>query len=140
MRDETTIVRERQKLIRREMDRRKIPLKAVQLDGGWKTVSTVASYFPQEGGEEPATMSAAALFRLLDTKALPADLLSLLLPDGYAIIQTPEGIDHDDCEQACLDFLATKGAAHHPESPAGREIAPCEDATLRGKVVRLRAA
>lgn len=138
MRDENMIVRERQQAIRREMDRRGISLKQVQFDGGWETVSTVASYFPQEGGKDPATMSVAALFRLLTTKALPAELLSLLLPDDFAIVQIPSAIDHDDVERACRDFLATKGEAHHPDSPAGRDIADCEGRTLDCKVIQLR--
>lgn len=141
MRDVNDIVRDRQRAIRREMDRRGILLKQVQLDGGWDTVSTVASYFPQpEGNAQPATMSVAAMFKLLDTNALPVDLLSLLLPVGFQIVRAPETLDHDEFEGMCRDYLATKGKAHHPESPAGREISDCERDKLNGKVVQLAAA
>lgn len=134
MRDETTIVRERQQLIRREMDRRGISIKAVQYDGGWETASTVASYFPNpEGGKEPQTMSVAALHRLIRRKALPLDLLSTLLPDGFVIVQAPEAINHDEIAEAMHDFLQAKERAHHPESEAGREIGPNEDNVLRVK-------
>lgn len=141
MRDENSIVRERQQLIRREMDRRSITIKQVQLDGEWKDPSTVLSYFPNpEGKREPATMSVAALYRLISTKALPIDLLSLLLPPGHLIVQAPEAIDHDEIAGVLHDYLQTKERAHHPESPAGREIAPCEDNVLRGKFARVRSA
>lgn len=140
MRDENTIVRERQMLIRREMDRNGISIKAVQLDGGWKTPSTVLSYFPNpEGTEEPATMSVAALYRLLRTKALPAQLLSLLLPDGYQIVEVPEDVDHDEFAECVHGYLAQKAKAHRPDSEAGPAIGPTEHKALCGKVVELRS-
>lgn len=135
MHDENVIVRERQRLIRREMDRRGIMVKQVQLDGGWDTPSTVQSYFPAD--KEPATMSVAALYRLIRTRALPVDLLSFLLPDGHLIVKAPEGINHDEIAECFHDYLTTKERAHHPESEAGREIGPNEDAALTAKVVRL---
>lgn len=141
--DENTIVRERQLLIRREMDRRHISIKAVQYDGGWKTPSTVMSYFPNpEGSHEPQTMSVASLYRLLKTKALPSDLLSLLLPDGFVIVRAPEQMNHDEIAEAMHDFLQAKERAHHPDSEAGREIGPNESETLRGKftVIQGKAA
>lgn len=141
MRDENTIVRERQLAIRREMDRRDISIKAVQYDGGWKNPSTVLSYFPNpDGAAEPATLSAATLYRLLRTKALPIDLMSMLLPDGFRIVHVPEEVDHDEIADVVRDYLATKDHAHHPDSPAGRDIAPCEDNVLCGKFAQVRAA
>lgn len=138
MRDATDIVRDRQRAIRREMDRRGILLKQVQLDGGWDTVSTVSSYFPQpESNAQPATMSIAALYKLLDTEALPSDLLSLLLPPGFQIVRAPEEIDHDTVEELARSYLAEKGKAHHPDSEAGREIGPGEEDRLDGKALRL---
>lgn len=138
MRDENAIVRERQLLIRREMDRRGISIKAVQYDGGWENSSTVLSYFPcPEGAKEPQTMSVASLYRLLVRKALPADLLSLLLPDGFVIVRAPEAINHDEIAEAMHDFLQAKERAHHPESEEGREIGPGEDNVLRGKFVNV---
>lgn len=139
MSDENTIVRERQRAIRREMDRRGISIKAVQFDGGWKAPSTVLSYFPASDTQEPATMSVAALFRLINTNALPTDLLSLLLPAGHVIVKVPEGVDHDDVEGACRDYLQAKGASHQEKSECGREIGPGERDLLDSKVAYLRA-
>lgn len=140
MSDYDRIVRERQKLVRREMDRRGISIKAVQLDGDWSTPSTVLSYFPADRDAQPATMSVASLYRLLDTGALPAELLSLILPPTYALIRVPEGIDHDQMAEAMQDWLAAKHAAHHPASEAGREIGPGESDTLNRKLTVVRAA
>ena len=140
MSDETKIVRDRQKLIRREMDRRGIAIKAVQLDGGWETTSTVQSYFPADSEKEPAVMSVASLYRLIDRGALPVDLLSLLLPDGFQIVRADEGIDHDRLAEMAADYIAAKNAAHHPDSEAGRDIGPNENKKLTAKVVALRAA
>lgn len=138
MRDENMIVRDRQCAIRREMDRRGIALKQVQYDGGWDTVSTVASYFPSaESTQQPATMSAAALHRLIRTQALPLDLLSLMLPEGFQIVRAPEEINHDEFEAMARDYLAAKGKAHREDSEAGPAIGPNERAALTGKVVQL---
>lgn len=138
LRDADNIVRERQKAIRREIDRRGIHMKAVALDGGWENTSTVLSYFPADRDAQPAVMSVAALYRLLG--ALPTDLLSLLLPDGHAIVRVPEGIDHDELASGFQDYLQTKHAAHHPESEAGREIGPNEDKLLRSKLTVIRGS
>lgn len=132
MYDADKIVRERQRLIRREIERRGIPIKAIQLDGGWDHPSTVVSYFPADKDKEPAIMSLAALHRLF--AALPLDMLSLLLPDGYAVVRVPEGVDHDETASQFHDYLAAKQAAHRPDSEAGRELGPNEDARLRAKL------
>lgn len=139
MADYDKIVRERQQHVRRQMDERRITVKQVQCDGGWDSASTVLSYFPADRDKVPASMSVPALFRLLETEALPADLLSHLLPESHAIIRVPSGVDLDDLEQVFRDFLATKGRAHHPESPGGREITDSERAELEGKVAILGA-
>lgn len=139
MHDENMIVRDRQRLIRRQMDARGILVKQVQLDGGWETPSTVQSYFPADPSKEPATMSVASLYRLIEKKALPVDLLSLLLPPGHLIVRAPEGVDYDEISAFCRDFVDTKERAHHPESECGRDLGPGEKAELSGKVVRLRS-
>ncbi|WP_103729010.1 hypothetical protein [Novosphingobium sp. HII-3] len=136
MRDSTTIVRERQSAIRRELDRRGILLKTVAMDAGM-SLSTVQSYFPSAGSREPAIIPASALFCLFD--AIPDDLLSILLPSGRMIVRVPEELDHDELEAACREYLAAKGRAHHPESPGKREIADCENHELTKKAVRLVA-
>lgn len=135
MADENTIVRERQKAIRREIDRREIAIKAVQFDGGWECPSTVLSWFPADEHKQPQIMSVAGLFRLISRKALPIDLLSMMLPDGFRIVRVPEEVDHDEIASTIHEYLQTKERAHHPASPEGREISTGEDAELRGQVV-----
>lgn len=135
--DTTKIMRDRQRVIRREMDRRGISLKAVSFDSGI-SYSTIVSYFSNEKDKEPAAISAAAMFMLAAGNALPLDLLSMLLPDGLQMVRVPEGVDHDEFETIARDYLAAKGKAHHPDSPGGREITDCERAGLDCKVVQLR--
>ena len=139
MPDGVTIVRERQLAIRREMDRRGISLKAVSLDSG-VPYDTIKSYFPGEKNAVPHTIPGSALYSLCDSKALPLDLLSLLLPDGFQIIRAPEDIDHDTLCDMASEYVAEKKRAHHPESEAGRDIGPGEHAVLTAKVAQLRAA
>jgi hypothetical protein len=130
------IVRERQLAVRREMDRRGISLKAVSLDSGIP-YPTIISYFPGERDRQPATLSGAAIFTLCETKALPLDLLSLVLPAGFQIIRAPEDVDHDTLCELAAEYVAEKNRAHHPESEAGRDIGPSERSNLTGKAVRL---
>lgn len=136
MRDGSTIMRGRQLAIRRELDRRGIALKAVSFDSGIP-YSTLLSYFPEEGAREPAVMPTSALYCLFD--AIPGDLLNLMAPEGWAIVQVPAGIDFDEISSACREFIDAKDRAHHPESEAGRDIGPNEHQHLGAKVVRLRA-
>lgn len=126
------ILKQRQCAMRREMDRRGIALKAVSFDSGLP-YSTLLSYFPQEGGREPAIMSVEAQYALAEKDALPADILSLLLPSGKLIVTVAENVDHDEADRACREFSAAKAAAHHPDSEAGRDIGPNEDKALRAK-------
>lgn len=137
MRDTNDIMRERQRAIRREIDRRGIALKAIACDADM-SMSTLMSYFPG-GDQQPAIMSVTALFKIIAGNALPLDLVSMLLPSGALVVRAPEEIDHDELEGACREYLAAKGAAHHPASPAGREIAPCEDAALTSRAAVLKA-
>lgn len=135
MRDDSTIMRELQCAIRRELDRRNIPLKVVSFDSGIP-YSTLLSYFP--GGERiPAELPASAVRGLFG--AIPDDLLNLLVPDGWALIRVPAGIDFDEISSRCRDFIDSKDRAHHPDSEAGRDIGPGEAGMLTGKVVSLRA-
>jgi hypothetical protein len=131
MRDAVRIVRDRQLFVRREMQRRGIALKQVELDSGLPH-PTLLSYFPAEGSRDPAVLPASALFALLATRALPLDLLNLLLPEGLALVAVPDDVDHDAAAQAMQAYLIGKGQAHRPDSPDGPAIAPCEDAQLRG--------
>ena len=121
MPDKVEIVRERQLAIRREMINRRISLDVVAIDSKISP-SSVAGYFPNP-----------------DSKALPLDLMSLLLPEGYAIVPKPEHIDHDALMAACVDFVATYGAARHPDSEDGIAIGLREAAKLDGAAGHVRA-
>lgn len=129
-----TIVRGRQLTIRRELDRRGISLKAIAFDAGIP-YPTLLSYFPADG--EPHTISGAAFFSLCGV--LPADLLSLLLPDGFQVVRAPEDVDHDQLADAMAEYLAAKQHAHHPDSPDGREISEGEDEELCQRLASVRA-
>jgi len=138
MSDANEIVRQRQSAIRRELDRRGIALKAVSFDASIP-YPTLLTYFPQEGGREPVMMPMSAVYACAESKAIPDDLLSLLLPTGCMIVRVLEGIDHDEVENHCRDFLGTKGGFHHPLSENGRDLGPNEIAILNTKASRLRA-
>lgn len=102
-----------------------LTLKAISLDAGIG-YTTLKSYARGE-----SVMSIASLFRLVGV--VPNDLLSLLLPEGRCIVTMAEDVDHDRISEQFQDWLREKERAHHPDSPAGRDIAPCEDSTLRHK-------
>lgn len=139
MPDKIEIVRERQRAIRREMMRRRISPDVVAIDS-LLSKSSVAGYFPNPDGKVPVTaITVAALFALLETNALPLDLLSLLLPDGFAIVPKPDHIDHDELMAACTEFVAAYGAARHPDSEDGIAIGPREAAKLDGAAGHVRA-
>lgn len=138
MRDSVTIIRTRQAAIRREIDRRGIALKAVAFDSGIQ-YETLLTYFPVDGGRDPAQIPGGAIYALCEGSALPADLLSLLLPAGWQMVRVPEGIDHDELCNHLVDYLATKQAAHHPDSECGPAIGPVEKSQLDSKVTHIRA-
>lgn len=135
MRDSSTIMRGRQQAIRRELDRRGIALKAVSFDSGIP-YSSLLSYFPEEGGRDPAVLPKSAEWCLFG--AVPDDLMNLLVPDDYAVVRKPKGIDYDQFSADCREFVDTKEKAHHPDSEAGRDLGPNEQNLLDGKVARLR--
>lgn len=112
-----------------------LTLKAISLDSGIP-YSTLRSYAGNNG--ETAEMPVSALYKLCGV--IPDELLSLLLPDGRCVVQVPDEIDHDKIADAFTDYLSHKNAAHHPDSPAGRDIADCEREHLNSKVVRLPLA
>lgn len=138
MGDNVAIIRARQAAIRREIDRRGIALKAVAFDSGIQ-YETLLTYFPLEGGREPAQIPGGAIYALCEGDALPADLLSLLVPSGWQIVRAPEGIDHDALCEHLVDYLATKQAAHHPDSECGPALGPVERSRLDSKVAHIRA-
>lgn len=134
---EAEMVRQLQGTIRRQLDLRGIALKAIAFDSGIG-YSTLLTYFPaEEGKEKPSAIPMAAVRRLVGN--IPADLMSLLLPDGWQIVRAPEAIDHDALCEIAEKYLAEKMAAHHPESECGREIGPNEERSLDGTVVQFAA-
>lgn len=139
MADESSIVRDLQLTIRRELDRRGRSLKAISFDADIP-YSTLLSYFPGERDAVPHAMPVAALRKL--TGHIPADLLSLLLTDGWLIVQAPEQLDHHEIADAMADYLTAKQHAHHPASEAGEQIGPGEHGELCRKltVVASKAA
>ncbi len=136
---QSDMMRDRQRTIRKQLDARGVSLKAVSFDSGIP-YSTLCTYFPgNERGfaeKKPAEMPVGAFYSLFG--AIDDDLLNLLLPEGYAVVQVPRGIDYDAISELARDFIDAKDRAHHPESEAGRDIGPNEEADLGAKVVRLK--
>jgi len=124
-----------QERIFRIATRNGLTLKAISLDADIP-YNTLRSYAGHNG--EPVEMPVSALRKLVGV--VPDDLLSLLLPDGRTIVRLPDGVDLDDFEDACRDFLDTKCKAHHKNSPAGCELSDGERADLNRKVIPLRSA
>lgn len=131
------VVRARQGAIRRELDRRQIAMKVVAQDSGL-LYETLLTYFPADKNKVPAQIPGSAIFALAGH--IPNDLMSLLLPDGFQVVRAPEDINHDEIADVMADYLATKQHAHHPLSPAGREISGCEDNVLDGKFTQVKSA
>jgi len=132
MHDDITNMRDTLKAIRLELDRRNVSMKvcASNAEVGY---STWLSWFP--AGGTPQVPSLAAIPAL--AKRLPPDLFDMLFPDGMHCAPCPDGIDFDEFAARCRAFLGAKDAAHHPDSPAGRDISPCEEERLKGKVVSI---
>jgi hypothetical protein len=140
-RDDVTIMRSIQRTIREQLDERGISLKVVAADSRIP-YATLCSYFPgNERGtveKQPAQLPASAIYGLCG--ALPDDLLNLLLPEGFAIVRVPSGLDYDEISAGCREFIDAKERAHHPDSEDGREIGPGEGKVLLGVFARVRAA
>jgi hypothetical protein len=106
-----------------------LTLKAISLDAG-VPYDSICNYAKGE-----TQMPVAVLYALCGV--IPDELLSLLLPEGRCVVQVPAQVDHDEIADAFADYLHTKNQAHHPDSPAGRDIADCEREQLDAKVVHL---
>jgi hypothetical protein len=130
------VIRERQKAMRRELDRRHILMKIVAQDSGL-SYSTLLAYFPENPEKVPTQIPGSAIFALAG--AIPDDILSMLLPTGRLIVAVPEEIDHDAFAALARDYIGAKDDAHHVDSPAGRELSDCEDDRLNEKAAQLRA-
>ena len=132
----TRIVKHRQLGIRREMGRRGISLTQVAQDSG-VPLPSISTYFPANRDADPAMIPMAVVFALVDTQALPEDLLSQLLPDGVQFVRASDEIDHNAIAALCIDYLADLNTARHPESEAGEAIGPKEGERLDSKVTAI---
>lgn len=132
----TSVVRERQLAVRRELDRRHIPLKVVSLDSGIP-YQTIISYFPGEKDKQPAVMPLSAFYRLIGV--LPRDLIDLLLPTGNIVIKVPEDVDFDDLAAKASDFVSSYIQTRHPDSEGGADLGTSETTNLSTKAAGLRA-
>ncbi len=128
-------VKDAQERIFRIAGKRGLTLKAISLDSGIP-YSTLRTYAGHNG---PTAEMPVSVIRKL-TGVVPDELLSLLLTEDRAIVRVPAEVDHDTLADAFADYLHSKNAAHHPDSPAGREIADCERDMLNGKVAYLPLA
>lgn len=132
MQDEKTILLDKQQRVFRiacDPKRYGLTLKLIAMDSGLH-YDSVRHY---AAGETALPLSAfVALMGVV-----PDELLSLLLPDGRAIVKVPDEIDHDTLADAVAEYLHDKNAAHHPESECGRDLGPNETTRLDAKVVHL---
>jgi hypothetical protein len=139
MADSSTIMRDAQRAVREKLIDRGASLKVIAAKSKIP-YSTLLSYFPgneRDGTPKlPAELPSGALYRLCG--ALDADLLNLLLPDGFAIVQIPADADYEQVSAACRDFVNAKEESHHPESEEGRDIGPTERNNLGTKAATLR--
>ncbi len=132
------IIRERQRTIRREIDRRGISLKGVSFDAKVQ-YETLLTYFPG-GDREPATIPGSAIYALCEGEALPTDLLSLLVPDGWQLVKVAENVDHDAIAAWSEQYSARKLAAHRADSECAEQLGPTELADLDSKVAAFPVA
>lgn len=70
---------------------------------------------------------------------LPDDLLTLLMPEGRAIVRIPDGIDLDELDAACRAVVATKARAHRSDSPGGPAVVESERVAILQAAAPLRA-
>lgn len=131
----TAGVKRAQQTLFREAERLGITHKVIHYDTGGDNGGLSLSAIGQYARGESA-MGLPVLVKLFGV--VPTELLSLLLPDGFVIVSAKVAVDHDAAAEAAGEYLAVKQAAHHPDSPAGREIAPEEDEALRIKLAAVQ--
>jgi len=71
---------------------------------------------------------------------IPNELLSLMLPAGFGVVEQADDFDHATMAAKCVDYLTTYTAARDPNSEAGEALGPNERERLGGKVTGLRGA
>lgn len=109
-----------------------LTLKLIAIDAGLP-YSTLRGYAHGE-----TEMPLSALVRLCGV--LPAELLSVLLPDGWAISPAADEVCPDTLAMACSDFTRAHAEARHPASEDGCAISPAEAETLRARRAGLGVA
>lgn len=130
----TDAVKMRQKLMFRLAATEKygsITHKMVHYETGLST-SIIGQY---ARGETAMGLPAALKIR----KVVGAELFSLLFEDGDHLIEVSDDIDHDTLSTGCIDYAHAWMRARQPDSPAGVEIAPCEDKELKAHAAKLQA-
>ena len=108
----------------------------------WKVLASQsgvpeASLHSYGRADAPAAMPVAVLHKLCG--AVPEAVLSLLLPDGFALVRVADLSDPAALASGALEYLGLYSAARHPASEAGTEIGPGEAAALSDHATRLRA-
>jgi len=104
-------------------------IKTIASELGWQR-SVIDSYFPPNPDTKPTKLPLCALWDILESGALPAELTALLAPDGFTMAPIPAGMDHDEFAEACSAYLDRKAQAHRADSPAGPALSDCEIADL----------
>jgi len=125
-----------QSIVGQQIRARRITLKVLAHDTDIH-INSLTGYFPADKDAKPVKLSAGALIALCGK--LPDDLLNLLMPDTHQIVPVAEDVDLDALAVSARAFLDRKDAAHHPRSPAGREISDCEGEELTALATNLRA-
>lgn len=125
-------LREAQKnVFRVAMDPRRhgLTMKAIEAFSGlpYETLRTYAS--------GNAIMPLSALCKLCGV--LPTELLSVLLPGEFRIVETHPDINHASLAAKASDFTMSYVAARDPGSECGSDIGPGEAADLAGKAANL---
>jgi hypothetical protein len=110
--------------------------KNIEADSGI-SLSTLASW-----ATEIHEMPLSAFRKLIATRALPLEILSLLLPDGVALAPAGEGeMDHAALAGHAMGYVSDYTSARDPKSEAGEALGPGERAALdaRGAVLKVAA-
>lgn len=87
------------------------------------------------------SMSGPAIVAIAAMPEFPSTLLSLLFEGtNRHLADDCDAGDHDTLAGNCVEFSSTYTRARHPQSPAGVDIAPCEDRELQQVARKVRAA
>jgi hypothetical protein len=115
----------------REAQARGLTLKVIAIDSGLG-YTTVQSYARGE-----AAMSVPALVNLIGV--IPADLISMLFPDGWQLVPIPEDINHDEFCDLITDYRRTKDDARKPKRTAPKAMSSLPRTHIGGAARLLHA-